>query len=62
MKTLLLCLSVSLSLCSGCGTVERPYIKETVTSKDGTVRVIETSADRATGGGLDGFRKMAPAR
>jgi uncharacterized protein YceK len=62
MKSLLLCLSVTLSLCSGCSTVEKPYIKETITSKDGTVRTIESSADRATGAGLDAFRKMAPTR
>jgi hypothetical protein len=60
---LLLCFSVALSLCSGCvSRIDRPYIKETITSKDGTVRTIETSADKIEGGGVDVLKRIAPNR
>lgn len=62
MKTLLLCFSVALLLCSGCAAsrIEKPYIKETTTSRDGTITVRETTADSITGGTLDALRKQSP--
>lgn len=60
---LFLCLSVTLLLCSGCVThIVNPYIKETITSKDGTTRTIETSADQIDGAGIDAMKKLAPTR
>lgn len=58
----LLSLLSLVSLLCGCTTVDRPYVEETITSKDGTVRTIKTSADKVSGPGLDGFRKLAPTR
>lgn len=55
----------ALSLCSACVAtrVEKPYVKETITSKDGTTRTIETSADFIEGRpGLDALKKLAPTR
>ena len=55
-KTLLLCLCAALS---GCVTshVEKPYIKETITTKDGTITTRETSADSITGGTLEMLKR-----
>lgn len=65
MKTIIIFLLIGATtgLVTGCVShIVRPYIKETITSKDGTVRTIETSADEATGTGLDGIRRLAPTR
>lgn len=64
MKNLMLIIAVSVTvgLLSGCvaSRVLKPYTKETTTTKDGTVRVKETSADEVVNGGLDAFRKAVP--
>lgn len=62
MKTLILILLVA--LVTGCvaSRIVNPYIKETITSKDGTTRTIETSADTIEGAGIDAMKKLAPTR
>jgi hypothetical protein len=47
-----------LLLFCGCvtSTLEKPYIKETNTDKNGNVTVRETSADRIVNGKLDDLR------
>jgi len=49
-------------LLAGCvARIERPYVKETITSTDGTVRTIESSADKIEGAGM-GLDKLSPKR
>lgn len=66
MKTfgiMLACGLLSGLLC-GCvaSRIQKPYVKETITHKDGTVIVRETSADSIDNGGLDLLPKAAPTR
>lgn len=44
-----------LVMCTGCAAsrIENPYVKETLTSPDGTVRVIESSANWIEGGTVE---------
>lgn len=57
MKILMLALAIGF-LCGCVSQIIKPYVKETTTSKDGTITTRETSADKVTGAALGDLNKL----